>query len=78
MHKSILWVVCNVPLPLGIEMSNFLRQMTCIGQNSVTNISACQIYYSPTLFETMGLNYSMQLIMSGVLNVTQVGSRRRC
>ncbi|KAI4225070.1 MAG: hypothetical protein L6R36_004197 [Xanthoria steineri] len=30
------------------------------------------IYYSPTLFETMGLNYSMQLIMSGVLNVTQL------
>lgn len=30
------------------------------------------IYYSPTLFETMGLDYSMQLIMSGVLNVTQL------
>ncbi|KAL9128527.1 MAG: hypothetical protein Q9217_002823 [Psora testacea] len=30
------------------------------------------IYYSPTLFKTMGLNYSMQLIMSGVLNVTQL------
>lgn len=31
-----------------------------------------QIYYSPTLFETMGLNHSMQLIMSGVLNITQL------
>lgn len=30
------------------------------------------IYYSPTLFQTMGLDYSMQLIMSGVLNVTQL------
>lgn len=30
------------------------------------------IYYSPTLFEKMGLNYRMQLIMSGVLNVTQL------
>ena len=30
------------------------------------------IYYSPTLFKTMGLNYSMQLIMSGVLNITQL------
>ena len=30
------------------------------------------IYYSPTLFKTMGLSYSMQLIMSGVLNVTQL------
>lgn len=30
------------------------------------------IYYSPTLFETMGLDYDMQLIMSGVLNVTQL------
>ena len=30
------------------------------------------IYYSPTLFSTMGLDYSMTLIMSGVLNVTQL------
>ena len=30
------------------------------------------IYYSPTLFKTMGLDYSLQLIMSGVLNVTQL------
>ena len=30
------------------------------------------IYYSPFLFSTMGLNYSMTLIMSGVLNVTQL------
>ncbi|KAL9110418.1 MAG: hypothetical protein Q9227_004962 [Pyrenula ochraceoflavens] len=30
------------------------------------------IYYSPSLFETMGLDYDMQLIMSGILNVTQL------
>ncbi|KAJ5476066.1 General substrate transporter [Penicillium sp. IBT 31633x] len=30
------------------------------------------IYYSPTLFATMGLDSSMQLIMSGVLNVVQL------
>ncbi|CDM36219.1 hypothetical protein DTO006G1_4923 [Penicillium roqueforti] len=30
------------------------------------------IYYSPTLFATMGLDTSMQLIMSGVLNVVQL------
>lgn len=30
------------------------------------------IYYSPTLFETMGLDSSMQLIMSGVLNIMQL------
>ncbi|KAK9776636.1 putative Major facilitator superfamily (MFS) profile domain-containing protein [Seiridium cardinale] len=30
------------------------------------------IYYSPTLFATMGLNYDMQLIMSGVLNMVQL------
>ncbi|KAF9885468.1 hypothetical protein FE257_012904 [Aspergillus nanangensis] len=30
------------------------------------------IYYSPTLFKTMGLDYDMQLLMSGVLNVTQL------
>ncbi|KAI4729199.1 general substrate transporter [Aureobasidium sp. EXF-10728] len=30
------------------------------------------IYYSPTLFKTMGLNPGMQLIMSGVLNCCQL------
>jgi MFS family permease len=30
------------------------------------------IYYSPTLFEIMGLDFSMQLIMSGVLNIMQL------
>ncbi|RMJ21850.1 Monosaccharide transporter [Aspergillus sp. HF37] len=30
------------------------------------------IYYSPTLFKTMGLDKQMQLVMSGVLNVTQL------
>ena len=30
------------------------------------------IYYSPTLFETMGLKRDMQLIMSGILNVIQL------
>jgi MFS family permease len=30
------------------------------------------IYYSPTLFQTMGQGYSMQLILSGVLNIAQL------
>lgn len=30
------------------------------------------IYYSPTLFQTLGQNHSMQLILSGVLNITQL------
>ena len=30
------------------------------------------IYYSPSLFATMGLDTEMQLIMSGVLNITQL------
>lgn len=30
------------------------------------------IYYSPSLFETMGLDYNMQLILSGILNCTQL------
>ncbi|KAI7158215.1 general substrate transporter [Hortaea werneckii] len=30
------------------------------------------IYYSPTLFKTMGLDYNMQLIMSGVVNICQL------
>ncbi|KAB8343146.1 hypothetical protein FH972_022737 [Carpinus fangiana] len=30
------------------------------------------IYYSPTLFASMGQEYEMQLVLSGVLNVTQL------
>ncbi|CEL11803.1 hypothetical protein ASPCAL14899 [Aspergillus calidoustus] len=30
------------------------------------------IYYSPTLFKTMGLEYDMQLLMGGIINVTQL------
>jgi len=30
------------------------------------------IYYSPTLFQTMGQGHSMQLIVSGVLNIAQL------
>ncbi|KAL4966921.1 sugar porter family MFS transporter [Aspergillus stella-maris] len=30
------------------------------------------IYYSPSLFESMGLDYEMQLTMSGVMNICQV------
>lgn len=29
------------------------------------------VYYSPTLFEQLGLDYTMQLDMSGVLNIIQ-------
>jgi MFS family permease len=41
----------------------FFQQM--VGINAL-------IYYSPSLFATMGLNIDMQLIMSGVLNVSQL------
>ncbi|KAH7057114.1 MFS transporter [Macrophomina phaseolina] len=30
------------------------------------------IYYSPALFETMGMGYNMRLILGGVLNITQL------
>lgn len=30
------------------------------------------IYYSPTLFQTMGLTLPLQLLMSGILNITQL------
>ncbi|KAG5437318.1 hypothetical protein PCANB_000747 [Pneumocystis canis] len=30
------------------------------------------IYYSPTLFKTLGLDYNMQLLMSGILNIIQL------
>lgn len=42
-----------------------LTQAQFVGINAL-------IYYSPTLFATMGLDYEMQLTMSGVLNVCQV------
>ncbi|POS70081.1 hypothetical protein DHEL01_v211526 [Diaporthe helianthi] len=41
----------------------FFQQM--VGINAL-------IYYSPSLFATMGLNIDMQLIMSGVLNISQL------
>ena len=31
-----------------------------------------EIYYSPSLFETLGLDSEMQLVMSGVLNISQL------
>ncbi|ODN84530.1 hypothetical protein L202_00461 [Cryptococcus amylolentus CBS 6039] len=37
----------------------------CMGVNAL-------IYYSPTLFEQLGLDYEMQLDMSGVLNISQM------
>ncbi|BEI82216.1 hypothetical protein CcaverHIS002_0300840 [Cutaneotrichosporon cavernicola] len=36
-----------------------------------TGINAL-IYYSPTLFQTLGLDYEMQLTLSGVMNVAQL------
>lgn len=30
------------------------------------------IYYSPSLFQTMGMDYEMRLILAGVLNITQI------
>ncbi|KAJ5908873.1 Major facilitator superfamily domain general substrate transporter [Penicillium taxi] len=47
---------------IGIMMS-FFQQF--VGINAL-------IYYSPSLFGTMGLDTDMQLIMSGVLNVLQL------
>ena len=45
--------------------TRYLTSLQFVGINAL-------IYYSPTLFETMGLDYEMQLIMSGILNVTQL------
>lgn len=30
------------------------------------------IYYSPSLFETMGIGYEMRLVLAGILNITQI------
>ena len=48
--------------------------VSCFGdliQSVGRRLTDCQ-YYSPTLFATMGLDYEMQLTMSGVLNCCQV------
>ncbi|KAL8831032.1 MAG: hypothetical protein Q9191_001099 [Dirinaria sp. TL-2023a] len=50
---------------VGIGLMFFQGRQQFVGINAL-------IYYSPTLFGTMGLNHSMQLIMSGVLNITQL------
>ncbi|CAI7638650.1 unnamed protein product [Penicillium bialowiezense] len=56
--KSGCWRRTHIGVGLG-----FFQQF--VGINAL-------IYYSPTLFGTMGLDTSMQLIMSGVLNIIQL------
>ena len=50
---------------LQIRDPLFLNKIQFVGINAL-------IYYSHTLFGTMGLNSSMQLVMSGVLNALQL------
>ncbi|OCF61357.1 monosaccharide transporter [Kwoniella mangroviensis CBS 10435] len=49
---------------IGI-MLMFLQQF--VGVNAL-------IYYSPTLFETLGLDSEMQITLSGILNIVQLGA----
>jgi MFS family permease len=39
--------------------------------NNTSGINAL-IYYSPSLFETLGQDYEMQLLLSGIINCTQL------
>ena len=60
------WVLCSFSNSLvWAPFKSMNNELRGVGINAL-------IYYSPTLFGTMGLDYSMQLIMSGVLNVTQL------
>jgi hypothetical protein len=45
---------------------------TILTENGQFVVINALIYYSQTLFESMGLDYDMQLVLSGVLNVTQL------
>ncbi|KAL6352595.1 hypothetical protein LRP88_13061 [Fusarium phalaenopsidis] len=51
--------------PENKTLSSAIKLEIFIGINAL-------IYYSPTLFGTMGLDLNMQLIMSGVLNIIQL------
>ena len=59
---------------VGINALVSLLNLPSVSPSKDVELIVQKIYYSPTLFGTMGLNHSMQLIMSGILNVTQVSS----
>ncbi|KAF7527779.1 hypothetical protein PCG10_002250 [Penicillium crustosum] len=72
-----LWNTIKLQLALYVDcwkMPIYKRTQVAVGLmffQQFVGINAL-IYYSPTLFETMGLDYEMQLTMSGVMNICQV------
>ncbi|KAL2824865.1 general substrate transporter [Aspergillus cavernicola] len=72
-----VWSTIKLQIALYIDcwkMPIYKRTQVAVGLmffQQFVGINAL-IYYSPTLFETMGLDYEMQLTMSGVMNICQL------
>ncbi|KAJ5741360.1 hypothetical protein N7533_010769 [Penicillium manginii] len=80
-HQNLLnpgiWNTIKLQIALYIDcwkMPIYKRTQVAVGLmffQQFVGINAL-IYYSPSLFESMGLDYEMQLIMSGIMNICQV------
>jgi MFS family permease len=63
---SLEWASCSFSnLLVCTPLASARKQLTIIGINAL-------IYYSPSLFETLGQDYEMQLLLSGIINCTQL------
>jgi hypothetical protein len=58
---------------VGINGKLLVEELEC-WQSAMSKADSASplIYYAPSLLSTMGIRYNMQLVLSGILNVTQL------